>query len=77
MAQRVPINGEAGIGYVLESGFDLPPLMLTADEIEAVSLGPNGSWPTLTQDSPALHAMYWPKSGLSGPTGFGRLWKNR
>ena len=38
-AQRVPIRGEAGIGYVLEQGFDLPPLMLTADEIEAVVLG--------------------------------------
>jgi predicted DNA-binding transcriptional regulator YafY len=39
MAQRVPIRGEAGIGYVLESGFDLPPLMLTSDEIEAAVLG--------------------------------------
>jgi predicted DNA-binding transcriptional regulator YafY len=39
MAQRVPIRGEAGIGYVLESGFDMPPLMLTADEIEAAVLG--------------------------------------
>ena len=24
MAQRVPIRGEAGMGYVLEAGFDLP-----------------------------------------------------
>ncbi|MDV3459298.1 YafY family protein [Sphingomonas sp. HF-S4] len=39
MAQRVPIRGEAGMGYVLEGGFDLPPLMLTADEIDAVALG--------------------------------------
>ena len=39
MAQRVPIRGEAGMGYVLDSGFDLPPLMLTADEIEAAVLG--------------------------------------
>ena len=29
IGQRVPIRGEAGIGYVLEGGFDLPPLMLT------------------------------------------------
>jgi predicted DNA-binding transcriptional regulator YafY len=35
----VPIRGEAGIGYVLEDGFDMPPLMLTADEIEAAMLG--------------------------------------
>ncbi len=39
IGQRVPIRGEAGIGYILESGFDLPPLMLTADEIDAVALG--------------------------------------
>jgi predicted DNA-binding transcriptional regulator YafY len=39
IAQRVPIRGEAGIGYMLESGFDMPPLMLTPDEIEAAVLG--------------------------------------
>jgi predicted DNA-binding transcriptional regulator YafY len=39
MAQRVPIRGEAGLGYVLERGFDMPPLMLTSDEVEAVVLG--------------------------------------
>ena len=39
VAQRVPIRGEAGVGYVLERGFDLPPLMLTTDEVEAVALG--------------------------------------
>jgi predicted DNA-binding transcriptional regulator YafY len=39
MAQRVPIRGEAGIGYVLESGFDLPPLMLNPEEVEAAVLG--------------------------------------
>lgn len=37
--QRVPIRGEAGVGYVLENGFDLPPLMLTQEEIEAAVLG--------------------------------------
>jgi len=39
MEQRVPIRGEAGVGYILEKGFDLPPLMLTTDEIEAAVLG--------------------------------------
>lgn len=39
IGQRVPIRGEAGIGYVLDGGFDLPPLMLTPDEIEAAVLG--------------------------------------
>src|SRR5687768_4102967 len=38
MGQRVPIRGEAGMGYVLDDGFDLPPLMLTPDEIEAAVL---------------------------------------
>ena len=39
IAQRVPIRGEAGLGYVLDRGFDMPPLMLTADELEAAVLG--------------------------------------
>ncbi len=51
MAQRVPVRGEAGIGYVLERGFDMPPLMLTPDEIEAAVLG--AQWVTRSGD-PAL-----------------------
>lgn len=39
IGQRVPIRGEAGFGYVLDGGFDMPPLMLTSDEIEAAVLG--------------------------------------
>lgn len=35
----VPITGEAGVGYVLRDGFDIPPLMFTADELEAVLVG--------------------------------------
>ena len=35
----VPIEGEAGVGYVLRKGFDLPPLMFTRTEIEALVLG--------------------------------------
>jgi predicted DNA-binding transcriptional regulator YafY len=38
-ARRVPIDGEAGVGYVLRRGFDLPPLMFTTDEVEAIVLG--------------------------------------
>jgi len=38
-ASRVPIEGAAGIGYVLRRGYDLPPLMFTADEVEAVAVG--------------------------------------
>ena len=39
MTDGVPIRGEAGVGYVLGEGYDLPPLMFKADEIEAVVLG--------------------------------------
>jgi predicted DNA-binding transcriptional regulator YafY len=39
VAQRVPLRGGAGVGYVLDAGYDLPPLMLTADELEAAMLG--------------------------------------
>jgi predicted DNA-binding transcriptional regulator YafY len=38
-ARRVPIEGAAGIGYVLRRGFDLPPLMFTEDEAEAIAVG--------------------------------------
>jgi len=39
IGHRVPIRGEAGIGYVLDRSFDMPPLMLTPDELEAAVLG--------------------------------------
>jgi predicted DNA-binding transcriptional regulator YafY len=35
----VPIRGEAGIGYVLGEGYDVPPLMFNASELEAIMLG--------------------------------------
>jgi predicted DNA-binding transcriptional regulator YafY len=35
----VPILGEAGVGYALPKGYDLPPLMFNEDEIEALVLG--------------------------------------
>jgi predicted DNA-binding transcriptional regulator YafY len=38
-AEGAPIRGEAGVGYVLEAGLFLPPLMLSEDEIDAVLLG--------------------------------------
>lgn len=34
-----PIEGEAGVGYLLRSGYFLPPLMFGADELEALVLG--------------------------------------
>jgi predicted DNA-binding transcriptional regulator YafY len=38
-ARRIPIEGEPGVGYVLRRGFDLPPLMFTTEEIEAIAVG--------------------------------------
>lgn len=38
-ARRVPIEGAAGVGYVLRKGFDLPPLNFTIDEVEAIAVG--------------------------------------
>lgn len=38
-AMRVPIEGERGIGYILRPGFDLPPLMFSIEEVEAMVLG--------------------------------------
>ncbi len=37
--QGAKIAGEAGIGYVLQPGFTLPPLMFTEEEIAAIALG--------------------------------------
>lgn len=39
MLSGVPIEGEAGVGYLLRRGFDLPPLMFTRAEISAITLG--------------------------------------
>jgi predicted DNA-binding transcriptional regulator YafY len=36
---RVPIEGAAGLGYVLRRGFDLPPLMFTSEEADAIAIG--------------------------------------
>jgi predicted DNA-binding transcriptional regulator YafY len=39
IGQTVPIRGEAGLGYVLDRDFDMPPLMLTLDGLEPAALG--------------------------------------
>ena len=38
-AMRVPIEGGTGVGYVMQGGYDLPPLMFTVDEVEAMVVG--------------------------------------
>ncbi|WGM37467.1 hypothetical protein AMEJIAPC_00365 [Caulobacter sp. NIBR1757] len=37
--QGAHIEGEAGVGYILRSGFMLPPLMFSQEEIEALVRG--------------------------------------
>lgn len=39
MASGVPVEGEAGLGYLLRDGYLLPPLMFNTEEIEALVLG--------------------------------------
>lgn len=48
-----PVNGSAGVGYMLRAGFFLPPLMFDADELEALVLG--ARW-VRHQGDPALSA---------------------
>ncbi len=38
-ASGLPIDGEAGVGYLLQPGFDLPAMTFTHDQIEALALG--------------------------------------
>ncbi|MGK9054306.1 helix-turn-helix transcriptional regulator [Neorhizobium petrolearium] len=47
-AQGAPIEGEAGLGYVLRPGFMLPPMMFSEEEIEALVLG--SRWVAKTAD---------------------------
>jgi predicted DNA-binding transcriptional regulator YafY len=45
-ASGVPIRGEAGVGYRLERGYELPPLTFTGEELEGLVLGARivGAW---------------------------------
>ena len=39
MKNHVPILGEPGTGYLLQGGYDLPPMMFTDEELDAIMLG--------------------------------------
>ena len=39
VTSKVPIEGAAGIGYSLRRGYDLPPLMFSENELEALLFG--------------------------------------
>ena len=68
--QGVPIEGEAGVGYRLGAGFDLPPLMFTEDEAKALVAAARlaQAWldPVLARE--AEQALAKILSVLSGPT---------
>jgi predicted DNA-binding transcriptional regulator YafY len=49
-----PIDGEAGLGYLLRPGFFLPPLMFDEDELEALVLG--ARWVARQSDSALTQA---------------------
>lgn len=38
-AMRTPIEGAAGVGYVMRRGYDLPPVNFDVEEAEAITLG--------------------------------------
>lgn len=52
--QGVPVEGEAGIGYVLRPGYLLPPLMFGEDELDALMLGLR--WVASRDDQPLARA---------------------
>lgn len=87
VADGVPIRGEAGIGYVLGEGYDVPPLMFNADELEAIMLGlrwverrGDRDLARAAQDTIAKIGAVLPKqlqpllfdSGLMAPPAFGK-----
>jgi len=39
MNSGVPIHGEAGVGYIIDKKYHLPPVTFTPDELEALALG--------------------------------------
>ena len=60
MSSGMPVEGERGVGYILRAPITLPPMMLNAQEIEALRLGirlvAEGADPTLARAARALAA---------------------
>jgi predicted DNA-binding transcriptional regulator YafY len=56
----MPIEGEPGIGYLLRQDFDIPPLMFTRPEIEALVLGARmvRAWGGAEQGEAATQALH-------------------
>ncbi len=55
----VPIEGEAGVGYALRRGSDIPPLMFTREELEALVVGARmvESWTGVSLSRAARQAL--------------------
>ena len=53
----VPVEGEAGVGYRLLPGYDLPPLMFTFDELEALTAVRSASITCVLEGSARITAM--------------------
>jgi predicted DNA-binding transcriptional regulator YafY len=55
----VPVLGEAGVGYALKRGYDLPPLMFDYDEVEALVVGARmvAAWGSTPLAASAQHAL--------------------
>ncbi len=66
MASAVPIEGEAGVGYVIRRDYDLPPLMFDRDELAALALGARivDSWADPTLATAAQSALSKIESAL-------------
>lgn len=58
IASGLPVEGERGVGYILREPVTLPPLTLTPDEVQALTLGlqlvTRGADPSLTRAADSL-----------------------
>lgn len=58
IASGLPVEGERGVGYILREPITLPPLTLTTDEVQALTLGlqlvTRGADPSLTHAAGSL-----------------------
>ncbi len=73
IAQGLPVEGERGIGYILREPITLPPLTLTADEVQALTLGlqlvTSGADPSLAVAAASLRgkiAAVLPSRAMAG-----------
>jgi predicted DNA-binding transcriptional regulator YafY len=68
IATGAPIRGEVGVGYVLDPGYFLPPLNLTAEEAEVLALGARmlATWSDSSVSEVAARALLKIRAVLPG-----------